>query len=431
MFKKYIVSFSLVVLVLVSLLAPTQSSAESRADQLKSEIAELQAKLTKLETELKSLTATSATCAPFTQNLTLDTRNDEVKRLQEFLYKKGFFKISPTGYFGALTGVAVRNYQYSVGISESDYFGPVTRAYVNGQLCGSVATTKTQTTNTADFKLREIWVTGFSAKVGDTLTINASPKELPAGYQVYFEAWDEKDASKVAEISKVECPSSPTCTLITTWKPAESLLEKGDKQFVIRAVLKKGNIVVNTVRTGKVYMIGKPAYSSEKNSSFVNTGEVSKVPAFQPQSAVVGSQTPPVSFVLTADKATYKEGEQIKMVLVAKNTSKEPVILKFNSGCARVVYTVGEFNSEKSGTACSSDLGQTVTVKPQSEYSWLVTHNSSTYKLTPGNYTFTASVRSINKSDYAGVEWYAALPVQVTSALSGSVIQALVDILTR
>ncbi len=65
----------------------------------------------------------------FTHNLTLGSRDPDVKRLQLFLTAQGFLnKKYDTGYFGVLTRSALSKFQAKYGISPSvGYFGAVTR----------------------------------------------------------------------------------------------------------------------------------------------------------------------------------------------------------------------------------------------------------------------------------------------------------------
>ncbi len=69
----------------------------------------------------------------FSRNLTLGSRGGDVSALQQILISKGFLRISaPTGYFGRLTKLALREWQASAGISPAfGYFGPISRAALN------------------------------------------------------------------------------------------------------------------------------------------------------------------------------------------------------------------------------------------------------------------------------------------------------------
>ncbi|MCC2630721.1 MAG: baaA1 [Candidatus Paceibacter sp.] len=80
----------------------------------------------------------SAQTATYTRNLTVGSTGADVTALQTFLASKGFFTVTPTGYFGSITKRALAQYQASVGIAPAaGYFGPITRA----NLAGSVVVT--------------------------------------------------------------------------------------------------------------------------------------------------------------------------------------------------------------------------------------------------------------------------------------------------
>lgn len=89
------------------------------------------------------LAATKADAATFTRSLTVGSRGDDVRMLQDILTEKGFFTYSggSTGYFGAITQKAVAAWQASVGISPAvGYFGPISRAALAGVTPSSTVT---------------------------------------------------------------------------------------------------------------------------------------------------------------------------------------------------------------------------------------------------------------------------------------------------
>ncbi len=69
-----------------------------------------------------------------TKALIFGMRNSEVTILQEFLATKEYFHISPTGYYGSLTKIAVQEFQKFNGIEQVGIVGPLTRAAINKQL---------------------------------------------------------------------------------------------------------------------------------------------------------------------------------------------------------------------------------------------------------------------------------------------------------
>ncbi|MEK7085048.1 MAG: peptidoglycan-binding domain-containing protein, partial [Patescibacteria group bacterium] len=84
---------------------------------------------------------TPPTTAPFTKDLAMGDRGEEVTRLQEFLAKDPdvYPQGQVTGYFGALTKQAVKNFQKKYGIAPVGRVGPQTRAKLNELLGASPA----------------------------------------------------------------------------------------------------------------------------------------------------------------------------------------------------------------------------------------------------------------------------------------------------
>jgi peptidoglycan hydrolase-like protein with peptidoglycan-binding domain len=108
-------------------------------------VEELQAQINALLAQIQQLQQRLAQQVPvaptydFKRDLTVGSKGDDVKALQQFLNAKGY-KVADTGagspgnettYFGSLTKAALAKYQAAVGISPSvGYFGPKTRAYI-------------------------------------------------------------------------------------------------------------------------------------------------------------------------------------------------------------------------------------------------------------------------------------------------------------
>ncbi len=68
----------------------------------------------------------------FTRDLTIGSKGEDVKKLQEFLKEQGFLNRETTDYFGSITKNALIQYQKKVNISPaSGYFGAKTRNYIN------------------------------------------------------------------------------------------------------------------------------------------------------------------------------------------------------------------------------------------------------------------------------------------------------------
>ncbi len=115
--------------------------------------AEIEAQIAMLRAQLAALTGGSTVVTgQFNVNLTLGSTGGDVTRLQNWLIGKGFaIPAGATGYFGAQTQTALARYQASVGIAPAaGYFGPVTRAKVNGTVVVTPTPTPTPTPDDDD-----------------------------------------------------------------------------------------------------------------------------------------------------------------------------------------------------------------------------------------------------------------------------------------
>ena len=107
-------------------------------EQLQSLISQLQARLA----ELKKGTP----CFVADNELSLgDGEGDEtvgVRRLQDFLREKGFFKLKSTGYFGKMTRASLIAFQKANGVSETGIFDGVTKEKAHAMSCTGLAKIK-------------------------------------------------------------------------------------------------------------------------------------------------------------------------------------------------------------------------------------------------------------------------------------------------
>ena len=82
-----------------------------------------------------SLIATPAQTTPlynFSRDLTIGSKGEDIKKLQEFLKSEGLFNREITDYFGSVTKNALIQYQKKVNISPaSGVLNPKTRDYIN------------------------------------------------------------------------------------------------------------------------------------------------------------------------------------------------------------------------------------------------------------------------------------------------------------
>jgi peptidoglycan hydrolase-like protein with peptidoglycan-binding domain len=99
-------------------------------------ISDLQAQIANLTQQLSALSGGSilATNNTFNADLTVGSSGATVTALQTWLISQGYsISAGATGYFGAQTKAAVAAYQTANGITPAaGYFGPITRAKVNG-----------------------------------------------------------------------------------------------------------------------------------------------------------------------------------------------------------------------------------------------------------------------------------------------------------
>lgn len=112
-------------------LAPVQAKAAT--------VAELEALIAQLTAQLAGLSGGSSSASyMFSADLTIGSTGADVTALQDFLISKGFLTMPAgvaKGYFGALTQSALAAFQAANGISPAaGYFGPMTRAKVNGMM---------------------------------------------------------------------------------------------------------------------------------------------------------------------------------------------------------------------------------------------------------------------------------------------------------
>jgi peptidoglycan hydrolase-like protein with peptidoglycan-binding domain len=80
-----------------------------------------------------SFAATS--CLDYSTNLSRGAESSLVLSLQNFLFSKGYLKVTPNGYFGPSTFSAVKAYQKANGFAQVGNTGPATRAAIKKDSC--------------------------------------------------------------------------------------------------------------------------------------------------------------------------------------------------------------------------------------------------------------------------------------------------------
>lgn len=93
--------------------------------------------------EADSMSAVAG-CFNLLQNLSYgyedDVKNQKdgiIYTLQKFLKDIGYLKTEPTGYFGNLTRLAVKDFQWENGIESTGFVGPLTRAKMKAKSCST------------------------------------------------------------------------------------------------------------------------------------------------------------------------------------------------------------------------------------------------------------------------------------------------------
>lgn len=140
------VGFLVVFALVAGFAAPAKAST---VDELMAQIAELQK-------QIAALTGGSSTgsvaVGTFTRDLTVGVTGDDVGSLQQMLIDGGYLKIAaPTKYFGPLTKTAVAAWQAVVGLPNTGYFGPMSRAKVAGTTTTTTGTLPAGCTSTAGY----------------------------------------------------------------------------------------------------------------------------------------------------------------------------------------------------------------------------------------------------------------------------------------
>ncbi len=162
-------------------------------------VAELQAQINALMAQLSALQGgTTSVGTTFTADLTVGSTGAQVSALQQVLVSNGYL-VMPSGvamgYFGSLTKSAVMKWQAAVGLPSTGFFGPMSRAKLNGS---TGATGTVPGTTIGGVTSGTISTPGVEGTV--TVTKNPSPA---SGTKVY-----EGDVKKAVLGIKLEAKSS-------------------------------------------------------------------------------------------------------------------------------------------------------------------------------------------------------------------------------
>lgn len=111
---------------------------------------ELVALIAKLQKQLELVRQNQVACTLAEADLSLGdgedaTSKEYTKNLQSFLKEKGYFTLSPTGYFGKITRTSLQNFQRANGLNETGELDATTRTYVKSLKCRKAPWTPVKT----------------------------------------------------------------------------------------------------------------------------------------------------------------------------------------------------------------------------------------------------------------------------------------------
>ncbi|MEN9338049.1 MAG: hypothetical protein RIQ41_363 [Candidatus Parcubacteria bacterium] len=78
-------------------------------------------------------------CLSLPTPLVRGQQSGDVLSLQQFLVAKGFLDVTPTGYFGQKTYIAVAEYQAKLGLEQVGQVGPLTSAAIRQETCSGAS----------------------------------------------------------------------------------------------------------------------------------------------------------------------------------------------------------------------------------------------------------------------------------------------------
>lgn len=91
--------------------------------------------------------ASAMVCTNLTKALSKGSENNEVLKLQQFLFDGGYLTVKPNGYFGNGTVAAVKKFQASNKLSQVGSVGVVTRGKIKDVSCKSINNVSTRPAN--------------------------------------------------------------------------------------------------------------------------------------------------------------------------------------------------------------------------------------------------------------------------------------------
>lgn len=101
----------------------------------------------------------------------------------------------------------------------------------------------------------------------------------------------------------------------------------------------------------------------------------------------------PLTLSVVTDKYQYSSSETIKIYYKLYNGGSSPVTLNFNSGC-QTAYSIAYYDST-SNQACPAVIGQVV-INPGTAHYWEVSHSPAQYKIPAGSYKLEGRILASN-----------------------------------
>lgn len=153
---------------------PSLSSSPAKTSTTTPQKAQVPVKNETTGTSLPKATTTLPTkivCTTLTEGLGIGSESSAVLSLQEYLYLKGHLKTAPNGYFGPGTYAAVIAFQNENGITQTGTAGPLTRATIKSESCGTSSTKVTTSATTTK--------TSTTPSTSVTTVVAAQPKPAP------------------------------------------------------------------------------------------------------------------------------------------------------------------------------------------------------------------------------------------------------------
>lgn len=133
-----------------------------------------------------SVMAETPSCLDLQSDLKRGVTNNSVMLLQKYLHESGYLKLTPSGYFGEATFLAVKKLQASSSISSTGYVGQATRLLIKQKTCNVIqstipaSSTVTSTTSSTQSINVTFPSTGQVLPIGNTITIrwNKAPSGI-------------------------------------------------------------------------------------------------------------------------------------------------------------------------------------------------------------------------------------------------------------